>query len=131
LPIKEQKHQILHDRKKAVTCYSSGSTRRTASQGTQKPSTSHSASLLESPISPVQELESQPLHWVTIHYSASAQRLATHSARDPALPTVVQESPHSPIKKQELQHPHWGEERGNLHHNRNLAKGNISNIPLS
>jgi hypothetical protein len=50
--------------------------------------------------------------------------------RDPALPTGLQESPHSPIKKCRLQPPCSGEKRGNLHH-KNPERGNVSSIPLS
>jgi hypothetical protein len=46
-------------------------------------------------------------------------------------PLWLQESPCTPIKEWELQPPHWGEKRGNLHHNENPAKGSISSILLS
>jgi hypothetical protein len=42
----------------------------------------------------------------------------------------LQENPCTPIKEQELQSPHW-EKRGNQHHNKNPARGNIYSTPLS
>jgi hypothetical protein len=79
-PIKEQEHQIPHWGRKAVTCYSAGGTEGLLPQGVQKPSTSHSISMQETPISPVQQLESQLLHWVATCYSAGARRPASHNA---------------------------------------------------
>jgi hypothetical protein len=46
-------------------------------------------------------------------------------------PTVTEEDPCTPIKEQELQPSHLGEKKGNWHHNKHPAMGNISSIPLS
>jgi hypothetical protein len=73
------------ERRKAITCYSSGSTRST-SQSTQMPTASYCTSLQESHVSPVKELESQLLHGVAICYSAGARRPAPHSAQRPSAP---------------------------------------------
>jgi hypothetical protein len=74
------------ERKKAITCYSAGSTRSPVPQGTQKPSASHCINLQESHVSPVTELESQILHQVAICYSAGARRPVPHSAQIPDAP---------------------------------------------
>jgi hypothetical protein len=55
-------------------------------QDTQKPSTSHCTSLEKSHISLAQELESQLLHQMAIHYSAGARRPTPHSAQRPSSP---------------------------------------------
>jgi hypothetical protein len=48
--------------------------------------------------------------------------------RDPALPIVTAgESPH-PHQRQGTPAPHWEKKRGNLHHNKNPARDNISSI---
>jgi hypothetical protein len=61
-PIKSKNARLTTEGRKAVTYYSASSTRRPASQDAQMPGASHCASLQESKIFPVQELESQALY---------------------------------------------------------------------
>jgi hypothetical protein len=106
-PSKSENARFHMEGRKAITCYSAGSSRSPVPQGTQKTSTSWHTSSQESQISPVQDLESQLFHLVAIHYSAGIRRPAPSPTvhRDPVLPAATAREPLHPIKVWEFQPP--------------------------
>jgi hypothetical protein len=113
--------------RKTVTCYCVGGTRRPDSRRCTE--AQHFNLCLPEGQSCLSCLtaESQLLHWMAICYKACLSQWTETQYT----PLWLQESPHTPIKEQELQIPSWGKRKGNRHHNKNLASGNITSIPHS
>jgi hypothetical protein len=83
----------------------------------------HCTPLQESHVSPVQELESQHLHQVTIHYPA-ARRLAPHTRyRDPVPPTATAGEPLHPHQRPGTPAPSLRGERRQLVPQQEPCKG--------
>jgi hypothetical protein len=104
-PSKSKNARFTTEERKAKTCYSAGSTKSSVPQGTQKLSSSHCTSLQQSNASSVQDLESQLLHPLAVHYPSGARRHTPIVHRNLLLPTVTAGSPWAPIKEQVLQVP--------------------------
>jgi hypothetical protein len=68
---------------------------------------------------------------VAIHYYASVRRLSPTVHRDTTLSRETAREPLCLYQRAGNSNPLTEEIRGNWHHNKNLARGNISSIPLS
>jgi hypothetical protein len=114
--LKSENSRLPAEGKKAVICYSLGGSRRPASSSCKEAQYFPLHLPAGEPCLP-QELESLIIHCMVFCYSSGARRPASHNALPCDHGRVL-----ASIQRHEPQLPHWGVERCNLHHNKNLYR---------